>query len=158
MEILRINAQYKAVNFGQEIDAEAIEQMKPGYVDPSESMVEYRSWKRKQLIRQRQQLVDRISKFEENINNYRDSKLSQEDFRELTQFGYSKSKQSVQSDIKFVKVNKDIEKKVRSLLESTELMEIAKTARIVVEMVKEEKKPEPQSMLQTKKIVLSERH
>ena len=159
MELLKMNAQYKAANFGQDIDDETIEQMQPGYVDPATDIVEYRNWKRKQLIRQRQQLVDRISKFEEHINEFRDSKLRQEQSRELTQFGYAKSKPGsirVRSDSQFIKVNKEIEQKVRGLLASTELEQIAKTAKIVVEIVKDEGKKE-KPMFQTKKVVLCER-
>ncbi len=51
MELLKMNVQYKAANFGQDIDDETIEQMQPGYVDPATDIVEYRNWKRKQLIR-----------------------------------------------------------------------------------------------------------
>ena len=51
---------------------------------------------------------------------------------------------------KFVKVTAEMEKKVRTMLESTELHEISKTARIVVEIVKDNE-PSP-SALVTKRI------
>ena len=53
MELLKINAQYKTVNFGQEIDEDTIAQLKPDYIDPTTDFVQYRVWKRRQLIRQR---------------------------------------------------------------------------------------------------------
>ena len=70
-------------------------------------------------------------------------------FQELQQVGYEKQqanesaariimKGDPQQSNKFVRVNPKVEKKVRGLLEGTELVEIAKTAKIVVEIVKDD--------------------
>ena len=57
---------------------------------------------------------------------------------------------------KFVKVGPLLEDKVRQLLEGTELAEVAKSARIVVEIVKEEGSERP-PLFFAKKVELAER-
>lgn len=91
-------------------------------------------------------MLDRLEKFEDRINKYRASKQHLDSKTEVVKFGYSKNQSSDSTRImmrgddrsKFVKVNQSIEKKVRNLLEGTELVDIAKSAKIVVEIVKEE--------------------
>lgn len=51
---------------------------------------------------------------------------------------------------KFVKVNPKLEKKVRGLLEGTELNEIASTAKLVVEIVKDEQEQKPSALVVSK--------
>ena len=89
-------------------------------------------------------MLDRLEKFEKRINKFRAGKQSLDQQKDLVKFGYSKLEDDSTRIImrgdqnKFVKVSQGVEKKVRSLLESTELQDIAKTAKIVVEIVKEE--------------------
>lgn len=135
--------------------------MKPIGIAKDISLVEYRKWKKCQVILQRQQMLDRIEKFNKEIGKFKDFKQEIDEKREIAYFGYHKSQPSqsptrivMRGDgerSKFLKVNQSVERKVRNLLQGTELVEIAKTARIVIEIVKDDSDKLP-PLLVSKKI------
>ena len=135
--------------------------MKPIGIAKDISLVEYRKWKKCQVILQRQQMLDRIEKFNKEIGKFKDFKQEIDEKREVAYFGYHKSQPSqsptrivMRGDgerSKFLKVNQNVERKVRNLLQGTELVEIAKTARIVIEIVKDDSDKLP-PLLVSKKI------
>lgn len=135
--------------------------MKPIGIAKDISLVEYRKWKKCQVILQRQQMLDRIEKFNKEIGKFKDFKQEIDEKREVAYFGYHKSQPSqsptrivMRGDgerSKFLKVNQSVERKVRNLLQGTELVEIAKTARIVIEIVKDDSDKLP-PLLVSKKI------
>jgi hypothetical protein len=51
-----------------------IEYMKPVGVSPNIDVIEYRNWRKQQIVLQRNQLVDRIQKFDDKINKFREKK------------------------------------------------------------------------------------
>jgi hypothetical protein len=48
--------------------------MKPVGVSPNIDVIEYRNWRKQQIVLQRNQLVDRIQKFDDKINKFREKK------------------------------------------------------------------------------------
>ena len=123
--------------------------MKPIGIAKDISLVEYRKWKKCQVILQRQQMLDRIEKFNKEIGKFKDFKQEIDEKREVAYTRIVMRGDGERS--KFLKVNQSVERKVRNLLQGTELVEIAKTARIVIEIVKDDSDKLP-PLLVSKKI------
>ena len=151
LSIRKLNAELRSANFGQDITDELIDDKKPSHLNRDSTLLDYRKWRKCTVNQQKVQILARVDKFGKVIDQYKEQKKRVTEARELARYGYPKTKmESGQTPIrilmrnemdkgKFVQLNPLIESRVRELLQDTELTEIAKTAKIVVSIVKDDK-------------------
>lgn len=96
------------------------------------------------------------------LDQYKEQKKQVAEARELARYGYPKAQMErgqmpirilMRSETdrgRFVQLNPLIEMRVRELLQDTELTEVAKTAKIVVSIVKDEKEQAAPSLVTRK--------
>ena len=88
IRIQELDRKFKDINFGQTINHDTFEYFKPRKLDPEENAGEYRKWKLRQIILKQHQFEQRIDRFKNNLESFRQNKKRVENFRTLAAKGY----------------------------------------------------------------------